>query len=71
MSPVAAAIAHLKALLGPVITENATVRENHSHGESYHAPAAPDAVCFPRTTEDVVEIMRVSAKFGVPVVPFA
>ncbi len=70
MSDVAAAIAHLKALLGPVITENATVRENHSHGESYHAPAAPDAVCFPRTTEDVVEIMRVSAKFGVPVVPF-
>jgi len=67
---VAAAIAHLKALLGPVITDNATVRENHSHGESYHVPAAPDAVCFPRSTEDVVEIMKASAQFGVPVVPY-
>ncbi len=67
---IAAAIAHLKVALGPVITENATLRENHSHGESYHAPAAPDAVCFPRMTEDVVEIMRASATFGVPVIPF-
>ncbi len=66
----AEAIAHLKALLGSVITENATVRENHSHGESYHASAAPDAVCFPRTTADVVEIMKASQAFGVPVVPF-
>jgi len=67
---IAGAIAHLKALLGPAITENVTVRENHSHGESYHAPASPDAVCFPRTTEDVVEIMKASKAFGVPVVPF-
>jgi len=70
VSASAEAIAHLKDVLGPVITENATVRENHSHGESYHTAAAPDAVCFPRSTEDVVEIMRASAKFGVPVVPF-
>src|SRR5687767_14004005 len=67
---VAGAIAHLKTVLGPVITENATIRENHSHGESYHVPAAPDAVCFPRTTDEVIEIMRASAEFGVPVVPF-
>ena len=51
------AIAHLKALLGPAISDNATVRENHSHGESYHVPAAPDAVCFPRTTEDKVYVL--------------
>ena len=64
------AIAHLKERLGAVIRDNETIRENHSHGESYHPPAAPDAVCFPRTTEDVVEIMQASARFGVPVVPF-
>src|SRR5688572_816126 len=63
---VAGAIAHLKTVLGPVITENATIRENHRHNESYHVPAAADAVCFPRTTEEVVGIMRASAKFGVP-----
>lgn len=67
---VSAAIAHLKALLGPAITDNVTVREHHGHGESYHTPAAPDAVCFPRTTEEVVEIVRASKAFGVPVVPF-
>jgi len=67
---IAGAIAHLKARLGSVITDNVTVRENHSHGESYHVPAAPDAVCFPRTTEDVVEIMQASAQFGVPVIPY-
>ena len=67
---VAGAIAHLKTVVGPVITDNATIRENHSHGESYHVPAAPDAVCFPRTTDEVVAIIRASTKFGVPVVPF-
>jgi D-lactate dehydrogenase (cytochrome) len=47
-----------------------TVREHHSHGESYHPPAAPDVVCFPSTAEEVVEIVRISARFGVPIVPF-
>jgi D-lactate dehydrogenase (cytochrome) len=69
-SDIAGAIAYLKERLGPVISDNATIRENHSHGESYHLPAAPDAVCFPRSTDDVVEIMRASARFGVPVIPF-
>src|SRR5215213_10318237 len=66
----AQAIAYLKERLGQGVRDNATIRENHSHGESYHLPAAPDAVCFPRTTDDVVEIIRASAKFGVPVVPY-
>ncbi len=67
---VAGAIAHLKGRLGPVVSDSAAVRDHHSHGESYHPPAAPDAVCFPRTTDDVVEIMKASKAFGVPVVPF-
>ncbi len=67
---IAGAIAHLKATLGAGITDNPSVREHHSRGESYHPPAAPDAVCFPRTTDDVVAIVRASARFGVPVVPF-
>lgn len=70
MSDVAGAIAHLKSVLGTQVNDSASVREHHSRGESYHAPAAPDVVCFPRTTEEVVEIVRTSARFGVPVVPF-
>jgi D-lactate dehydrogenase (cytochrome) len=70
MPDVAAAIAHLKSVLGAQVNDSAAVREHHSHGESYHPPAAPDVVCLPRTTEEVVEIVRTSARFGVPVVPF-
>ena len=67
---VEAAVAELKRLLGPRASDAAVVREHHSHGESYHPPAAPDVVCFPATTADVVEIVKVSARFQVPVVPF-
>jgi D-lactate dehydrogenase (cytochrome) len=65
-----AAMAELKALLGPRATDAMTVREHHSHGESYHPPAAPDVVCFPSTADEVVEIVRISARFHLPIVPF-
>ena len=70
MSDVAGAIAHLKSVLGAQVNDSAAVREHHSRGESYHPPAAPDVVCLPRTTDEVVEIVRTSARFGVPVIPF-
>jgi D-lactate dehydrogenase (cytochrome) len=60
----------LKDLLGARATDAATAREHHSHGESYHAPAAPDVVCFPSTVEEVIEIARISARHQVPVIPF-
>ena len=65
-----AAVAELKALLGPRATDAMAVREHHSHGESYHPPAAPDVVCFPSTAEEVVQIVRISARFHLPIVPF-
>jgi len=46
------AVDALKQLLGTRANDSATVREHHSHGESYHTPAAPDIVCFPHTTDD-------------------
>ncbi|MDQ3347641.1 MAG: FAD-binding protein [Acidobacteriota bacterium] len=67
---IAAATTELKQLLGTRCSDTDAVREHHSHGESYHAPAAPDLVCFPSTTEEVVEIVRISARFQLPVVPF-
>jgi D-lactate dehydrogenase (cytochrome) len=62
--------ARLKDLLGPRATDAAAIREHHSHGESYHPPAAPDIVCFPSTPEEVVAIVRISAEYQVPIVPF-
>jgi len=65
-----AAVHELKQLLGSRASDAEAVRDHHSHGESYHPPARPDVVCFPQTTDEVAAILRVSAAYQVPVVPF-
>jgi D-lactate dehydrogenase (cytochrome) len=62
--------ADLKELLGTRATDAVAVREHHSHGESYHPPAAPDIVCFPSSADDVVAIVRIAGRYHVPIVPF-
>jgi D-lactate dehydrogenase (cytochrome) len=64
------AIDELKALLGERATTAEVIREHHSHGESYHPAALPDVVCFPQSTEEVSAIVKISAKYGVPMIPF-
>jgi D-lactate dehydrogenase (cytochrome) len=64
------AVQSLKSLLDSRATTGSAVREHHSHGESYHAAALPDVVCFPRTSDEVSEIVKISARYQVPVVPF-
>jgi D-lactate dehydrogenase (cytochrome) len=65
-----AGIVALKRLLGARATEADVVRDHHSRGESYHAPALPDVVCFPTTTDEVAGIVRISAEYRMPVVPY-
>lgn len=60
----------LRALLGDRLSTSDAVREHHSHGESWHDPAPPDAVAFPLTTDEVSAIVGACARHGVPVVPF-
>jgi D-lactate dehydrogenase (cytochrome) len=67
---VEAAAAELKRLLAGRASDAAAVREHHSHGESYHPSAAPDIVCFPETTEEVVDIVKTSQRFQLPIIPF-
>jgi D-lactate dehydrogenase (cytochrome) len=64
------ALAELQSFLGSRVTTAEVQREHHSHGESYHPPALPDMVCFPKTTDEVSEIMKISAGHQLPVVPF-
>jgi D-lactate dehydrogenase (cytochrome) len=66
----AAFVDELKALVGDRCTTNPTELEHHGHGESWHAPGAPDAVVYPLSTEEVRAIVRSAARFGAPVVPF-
>jgi D-lactate dehydrogenase (cytochrome) len=64
------AISELKSILQARASTAEIVREHHSHGESYHAPALPDVVCLPHSTEEVSEILKISARHNVPVIPF-
>jgi len=65
-----ALIADLRALLGERATTNATQIEHHSHGESWHAPGAPDVVVFPASTDEVSAIVAAAARHGAAIVPF-
>ena len=67
---VEAAFSELESLLGKRATRAVAQREHHSHGESHHAPALPDIVCFPRNSEEVSGIVKVSACHQLPIVPF-
>ena len=64
------AVGVLRQRLGERISTSAAVREQHGRDESHHAAHAPDAVAFPRSTEEVAEIVRVCAGYGTPVIPF-
>jgi D-lactate dehydrogenase (cytochrome) len=65
-----ALVGDLVGLLGDRCTTNPTQIEHHSHGESWHTPAAPDVVAYPTSTEDVSAIVTTAARHGAPIVPF-
>lgn len=52
------------------VSVNKTVRELHSKDESYHHVSLPDIVVFPKTANDVSQIMKIASNFKVAVVPF-
>jgi D-lactate dehydrogenase (cytochrome) len=60
----------LAARFGSRMTTAQSIREQHGQDESWHAPAPPDAVVFPQTTDEVAEIVRACAQHRVPIVPF-
>jgi D-lactate dehydrogenase (cytochrome) len=70
LNPLLQATEELVSLLGSRASSAAVQREQHSTGESYHPAALPDVVCFPRTTEEVSEIVKISARHKVPVIAF-
>jgi D-lactate dehydrogenase (cytochrome) len=71
MRPASAALLdELRTLLGDRLSTSDAVRDHHSHGESWHAPAAPDAVAYPESTDDVAAIVAACQAARVPVIPF-
>lgn len=65
-----AALHELEALFGDRLSLSAAVRDHHGRDLSYHAPAAPDAVAFPQSTEEVAAAVRICAAHALPVIPF-
>ena len=63
-------IAELRQRFGDRVSTAAAVREQHGKDESYHAPAAPDAVVFVRSTDEVAAIVTLCAAHKVPVIAF-
>lgn len=67
----AEALEALGGLLGPERAQTGDdVRDLHGRDESWHPSAPPDAVVFPRNTEEAVEIVKICSRHGVPIIPF-
>ena len=63
-------LAALRDRLGERITTSPAVLEHHGKDESAHAAAAPDAVAFPVTTDEVADTVKLCEQHRVPVIAF-
>jgi hypothetical protein len=62
---VSAVIAAAREMLGDRLSTNASIREQHSHGEDTTTPTLPDAVAFVETTEEVSRLLALCHQHGV------
>ena len=63
-------LSELHSLLGDRLTTTKNVREDHAKDVSHHPPHLPDAVAFPHTNTEVSQIVKICARYSVPIVPF-
>jgi D-lactate dehydrogenase (cytochrome) len=63
-------IAELRALLGERLSTSEAVRQQHGKDESFHEVAAPDAVAFANSGDDVADIVRICARHKTPVIAY-
>jgi D-lactate dehydrogenase (cytochrome) len=62
------AIAELANQFGDRLSQSAAIREQHGHDEAHHKPHLPDAVIWPRSTEEVALVARTCHEHGCPIV---
>ena len=60
----------LRERLGERVSTAQAVRDHHARDESHHAPAPPDAVVFPESTEEVAAVAALCHAHRVPMIPF-
>ncbi|UWQ75775.1 FAD-binding oxidoreductase [Leisingera sp. M658] len=67
---IAAAVETLKQRFGDQLQTGQAIRDQHGHTTTWITNQPPDAVVFPTSAEEVSEIIKVCAEYGVPVIPF-
>jgi D-lactate dehydrogenase (cytochrome) len=67
---VAELVARLARDFGERASTNASLREQHGHGEGLADPALPDVVVYPHTNDEVAAIVRLCNAARVPVIAF-
>ena len=66
----AEALDELHSLLGNRLTTAKDVRESHAKDVSHHRPHLPYAVTFPHSNTEVAQIVKICARYSIPIVPF-
>ena len=57
-------------LLGTRFSTDDAVRDAYARDASYHRGALPDAVVFPKTNEEVADIVKICTKYNTPIIPY-
>jgi D-lactate dehydrogenase (cytochrome) len=60
----------LAGRFGSAFSTSAALREQHGHTTSRLRNQPPDGVVFAASTEEVAEVVRICARYKVPVIPF-
>jgi len=63
-------VSELREIVGDRLSTSDAVREQHGKDESFHETAAPDAVVFAESTEEVSRVVEVCARRRVPIIAF-
>lgn len=64
------AFIELRELLAERASRGESMRAIHGRDESWHLPQLPDAVVFPKNTEEVSAIARICHAHRIPMIPF-
>lgn len=70
MADIKSAVAALRSAFGDQISTASAVLEHHGTDEAYYPVTPPDAVAFPRSTQDVSDMVKICAAHGCPIVPW-
>ena len=69
-SSLSVAQTELSVLFGDRLCLSQALREQHANTTTWVAATPPDAVAFPRSTDEVQQAVRICARHRIPIIPF-